>query len=138
MSSTETISQIFGNSTSVPGSLVVEKMITLGIAICPEFAEPIIKNWIDEGLLIQNEKNLEIAPQGPSKDEIKQKWFAMRQYEKTHPNPVHLKVQAESFKKWCNWGYTIFDKDLRKECEKLGYISPSSQERGQFQKLLQS
>lgn len=148
MSSNEIISQIFCNSTELPGRVVVEKMVTSGVAICPEFAEPIIQGWIDEGLVLQQDKNLvlpsqetvpqEPVSQGPSTQEIKEKWFQMRQYEKTAPKAVHLKVQAEAFEKWCGWKYFIFDYKLRKACEAIGFVSPTNVERNEFQKLLQS
>lgn len=135
--SNEIISQVFGNSTTLAGSLAVEKMISLGFAVCGEFAEPIISSWIESGLVKPDGKNLTLVPQGPSPQEIKANWFKLRQLEKTNPTPAIMKIQAEAFERWCGWSYFIFNSDLRKAAQKLGY-TPKPEQRKAFNKLLQS
>ena len=133
MNNENIISQIFGNSTSLPSRLVVENLVSSGICACPEFAEPVIDSWIEKGFMVFEDKKLTLLP---NPREVKENWFKLRQLEKSGVEPVIMKIQAEAFERWCGWAYFILDNDLRRSCEAIGYVAKPEQRR-EFQKFLQ-
>ena len=139
------IEKIFlnNNTNKLSGQYVVEQLIpSFGL---PEIAEETIKKAINNGILVQDGKYLILPDSQPesepesepeSKDEnaeIKKAWFQLRQIEKTNINPSKFKIYCESFVRQFGWNYFIFNPELRKKCEKLGYHSEPS-ERALFNK----
>lgn len=127
------------NTNKLSGHVLVEELISLVGA--PDIAESQIMEAVQSGELIQDGKHFIIDTPTPSpapveedvNSEIKKAWFQLRQLEKKNPKASKFKIYAESFIRQFGWNYYIFDKELREQCETLGYKSVP-EERALFQK----